>query len=136
MNNNETKMVIIIRKDLNMRKGKFISQAMHGVMGLMFGYMDEESSSETTIIKKFQYLKNSAMGKWLNSGYKKVTLYVNSEKELLEIKNNADRVYIPNHLVSDYGRTEFHGIKTKTCLVLGPDYSDELDQITGHLKLL
>ncbi|NJO65883.1 MAG: hypothetical protein HC836_49780, partial [Richelia sp. RM2_1_2] len=36
----------------------------------------------------------------------------------------------------DRGNTEFHGKYTETCLVIGPDYSNRIDEITGKLKLL
>ena len=43
---------------------------------------------------------------------------------------------IPCALIEDEGLTEFNGVKTKTCIAIGPWYADEIDQITGHLKLL
>jgi PTH2 family peptidyl-tRNA hydrolase len=36
----------------------------------------------------------------------------------------------------DAGLTEFNGVPTKTCIAIGPNWSDEIDEITGHLKLL
>ena len=39
-------------------------------------------------------------------------------------------------LITDAGLTEFNGVPTKTCLALGPDYPENIDPITGNLKLL
>jgi PTH2 family peptidyl-tRNA hydrolase len=40
------------------------------------------------------------------------------------------------HLITDSGRTEFHGKPTRTCLAIGPDEAAKIDQVTGHLELL
>jgi PTH2 family peptidyl-tRNA hydrolase len=40
------------------------------------------------------------------------------------------------YLCVDSGRTEFHGVLTPTCCAVGPDFSERVDPITGHLKLL
>jgi PTH2 family peptidyl-tRNA hydrolase len=40
------------------------------------------------------------------------------------------------HLITDSGRTEFHGQPTRTCLAIGPDEASKIDQVTGHLELL
>lgn len=34
------------------------------------------------------------------------------------------------------GKTEFHGVPTRTCLAIGPDDSEKIDAITGQLQLL
>ena len=39
-------------------------------------------------------------------------------------------------LITDAGHTEFHGVPTRTCLAIGPAWSDEIDAITGGLQLL
>jgi hypothetical protein len=39
-------------------------------------------------------------------------------------------------MITDAGLTEFNGVHTKTCIAIGPDWSDEIDPITKHLKLL
>lgn len=36
----------------------------------------------------------------------------------------------------DAGLTEFKGIPTKTCIAIGPADSNEINKISGHLKLL
>lgn len=40
------------------------------------------------------------------------------------------------HLITDSGKTEFHGEPTDTCLAIGPGEADKIDEITGHLQLL
>ena len=38
--------------------------------------------------------------------------------------------------VIDEGITMFNGVKTFTCIGIGPYYSEEIDKFTGSLKLL
>ena len=40
------------------------------------------------------------------------------------------------HLITDSGKTEFHGQPTRTCLAIGPDETEKIDPVTGHLELL
>lgn len=37
--------------------------------------------------------------------------------------------------ITDVGRTEFNGVPTITALAIGPNKSEDIDKITGHLKL-
>lgn len=63
-------------------------------------------------------------------------VYVNSEAELLEIVQAANDAGLYNALITDSGLTEFGGVPTKTCIAIGPAYSDRIDPVTRHLPLL
>ena len=63
-------------------------------------------------------------------------LGVDSEKELLDIWEEALDSDIPVSIIEDCGLTEFQGIKTKTAVAIGPAPNEIIDKITGHLKLL
>tara|TARA_Y100000310_G_scaffold266673_1_gene278287 strand:+ start:778 stop:1041 length:264 start_codon:yes stop_codon:yes gene_type:complete len=73
---------------------------------------------------------------WFQSSFAKIVLYVESEEELLTIKKNAEEAGIETHLITDSGKTEFHGIPTNTVVALGPDDSDKIDKVTGDLPML
>lgn len=115
----ETKQVIIIRKDLNMRRGKEIAQGSHASNQFLIDLINGGT------VKK-------CYSEWMNSGYKKVVLQCNSEQEILDIHTAAKEHDITSHIIEDLGLTEFNGVKTITCLALGPDYSDKIDTITGQ----
>ena len=72
----------------------------------------------------------------MESSFTKITVSVDSEDELIDIYNKAKDAGLTVHLITDSGLTEFHGIPTKTCLAIGPNFSEKIDPITGHLKLL
>ena len=61
---------------------------------------------------------------------------MDSEKELMEIHDKALETGLEVHLITDSGRTEFHRAPPNTCLAIGPDEADKIDEITGHLQLL
>ncbi len=114
-----SKMVIVMRKDLNMRKGKMIAQGAHAAIGAA---MLAEGSDE--------------YGDWLTHGTAKICVSVDSELELMAIFIQAKEAKLPVELITDSGRTEFAGVPTKTCLAIGPARADAIDKITGNLKLL
>lgn len=116
----ETKMIIVMRKDLNMRKGKMVAQGSHSAVGLSLWL----ESNPTDAYKD-----------WLDSSFKKICVSVNSEADLLAIYQKAVDAGLPAKLITDAGHTEFNGVPTKTCCaILG--YTNELDPITGELPLL
>lgn len=119
------KQVIVMRKDLNMRKGKLIAQGSHASLGAIMKYT-----------KGNKYDFPEVVDDWLNGAHTKICVSVDSEQELLDLYAKAIEQSINVHLVEDLGLTEFNGVKTLTCLALGPDYPEVLDPITGHLKLL
>lgn len=115
----ELKQVIVMRKDLNMRKGKMVAQGAHASMMAVLNHLD-----------------NPIVEQWLNDLFTKIVVSVDSEEELLEIYQTAAQYGLVASLVRDVGLTEFHGDRTFTCAAIGPDKSDIIDLHTGHLKLL
>ena len=131
MANNEPKQVIVVRKDLNMRKGKIAAQSAHASMGAILNY--NIGTEPDTIVLDLSY---KPLQEWLSGRFAKICVSVDSEEELLAIYELAKRNNVNVKLIQDAGLTEFNGVATLTCLALGPDYPENLDPITGHLKLL
>lgn len=130
------KQVIVMRKDLGMRKGKMVAQGSHASLGSLLKFFNKSKDSEGNITYSVQFPPDGILDNWLNGIFTKICLGVNSEEELMEIKRKCDEAEIPNALITDAGLTEFHGVPTKTCLGIGPWESDEIDKITGELSLL
>lgn len=125
----DTKQIIIIRKDLGMRKGKMIAQGAHASMKVFF-------DRAFTIPYSMTISLTPAIMEWVQGKFTKIAVGVNSETELLEIYRKADEAGLLCSLIQDQGLTEFNGIWTYTAVAIGPDYSDKIDKITGHLSLL
>jgi len=130
----KSKQVIVMRKDLNMRKGKMVSQGSHASLKVFFDKMKSEWIHED--IKRYHFLANMDMVEWIDGEFTKITVYVKSEEELLEIHNKAKQSGIPCSLIKDKGHTEFNGVETYTCCAIGPDSIEKVDIITSHLPLL
>lgn len=123
------KQVIAIRHDLKMRRGKQIAQGAHASMSFICRRLQEAG---TMSLVDF----TDAQRAWLAGTFAKVCCRVNSEAELMEIHDKALAAGLEVHLITDSGKTEFHGEPTRTCLAIGPDDADKIDAITGHLELL
>lgn len=105
--NNNIKQVIIVRTDLNMRKGKMVAQGAHASMKIFFDRMQPAlNTSGSTHWCEF----TPEMIKWMNSSFPKIVVSCDSEKELLDLKKQADDAGIISALILDEGRTEFKEI--------------------------
>lgn len=127
----EPKQVIVVRKDLNMRKGKIAAQSAHASLGAILNYSGRVYEGSINI-----NIEKPAVREWLEGRFTKVCVSVDSEQELLDIYQTAIDAGVNVKLIKDAGLTEFNGVPTLTCLALGPDYPDVINPITGHLKLL
>jgi len=138
-----SKQIIVMRKSffingkkVTPRKGKYVAQGAHASLKailneISFGsYADGKGNVSGEL-----FLKNgSAIQDWICGSFTKVCCEVETEEELLAIYNKAKEAGLITALIVDSGRTEFSGLPTTTCCsVLG--WSDELENITGHLKL-
>lgn len=111
------KQVILIRTDLRLPKGKLAAQCSHAAVEAAF------NSSR---------LKVAA---WRRSGAKKVVLKVKDEEELLGYKQFAKDAGLRTALITDAGKTVI-APGTITCLAIGPDDEEKIDEITGKLKMV
>ena len=127
-----TKQVIVIRRDLRMRRGKEIAQGAHASMA----WLAERVVQRMTPVGSVDHVDLSEAERvWLDSSFRKVTVKVGSEAELLAVYEKALEAGLVAHLITDRGLTEFGGIPTRTCLGIGPDYDDLIDPVTGDLEL-
>lgn len=127
-----TKQVIVIRRDLRMRRGKEIAQGAHASTA----WLAERVLARLTpagSVDRVQF--SEAERAWLTSSFRKVTVKVGSEPELLAVYEKALEAGLAAHLITDRGLTEFGGVPTRTCLAIGPDYDDLIDPVTGDLEL-
>jgi PTH2 family peptidyl-tRNA hydrolase len=72
---------------------------------------------------------------WLDHSFRKIVCYVDSLEELEAIHQKATDAGLISHMIEDNGATEFGGVKTKTCIAVGPAWEDKFIGITDHLKL-
>lgn len=111
------KLVILVRDDLNMSKGKLAVQCSH------------------TTIEAVLNSNKKIVDEWRKEGMKKVILKVDNLENLRNYENLARKEKLKAVLIKDAGLTEFKNTEI-TCLGIGPDKEGKIDKITGKLKLL
>ncbi len=123
------KQVIVVRKDLGMRKGKMIAQGAHASLKVLLDRATTDGASLAIPLSE-------PMAAWVSGRFTKVAVSVDSEEALDEIYTRAREAGLPCAMVVDAGRTEFHGVPTKTCCAVGPGWIEDVDAVTGELSLL
>jgi peptidyl-tRNA hydrolase, PTH2 family len=127
-----TKQVIVVRRDLRMRRGKEIAQGAHAATAWLAELVIRQMMPGGTV-NRVQL--SQAERAWLETSFRKVTVKVGSEEELMAVYAKALEAGLVIHLITDRGLTEFGGVPTRTCLAIGPDYDDVIDPVTGDLEL-
>lgn len=117
---NNYKMVLVVRNDLKMGKGKIGAQCGHGAVG----------AYQKTVQRNPRLVRA-----WENTGCAKIALRVESEPEMMAIKRAAEAHNLTTCLIRDAGRTQIEP-NSKTVLAIGPATVEDIDKVTGHLKLL
>ncbi|XP_780704.2 peptidyl-tRNA hydrolase 2, mitochondrial isoform X2 [Strongylocentrotus purpuratus] len=115
----EYKLVLVVRNDLKMGKGKVAAQCSHATLGCF---------KKGTRIRP-EWLKN-----WEVDGQPKVVLKVQDEQSLLVLSGQATRKGLPTSIIQDAGRTQI-APGSKTVLGIGPGPAELIDEVTGDLKL-
>lgn len=123
------KQVIVMRKDLGMRKGKMIAQGAHASLKVLLdaGAIDDDALTIALA---------PPLRAWLTGRFTKVCVGVESEAALDAVVARARAASVPCAVIVDAGVTEFHGVATKTCCAVGPAWVEDVDAITGELGLL
>jgi len=110
------KQAIVARTDVGMGQGKLAAQVAHASLS---AYEDADDRTRTA---------------WKGEGQKKVVLNGDSERQLFELADRAERKGLPNAVVRDAGHTQLQP-GTVTALAVGPGEDDIVDAVTGDLSL-
>jgi peptidyl-tRNA hydrolase, PTH2 family len=111
------KQVIVVNEALRLPCGKLAAQVAHAAVAVLLAADPDHVEA------------------WLAAGMPKIVLQVNNEAELLAVYERAKDKQIPAELIRDAGKTVV-AAGTITCLGLGPAPREEIDSVTGSLKLL
>ncbi len=135
------KQMIVVRRDLKMRKGKIAAQAGHACVTAVLMALEKEDrlgdimTEGDWITLRPTDKEATPLSDWFLNGTAKICVYVDSEEELLEIDQKAKEQGFISALIRDAGHTEFHGVPTYTCLALEPLTPELTEPLTGHLPL-
>ena len=139
----KAKQMIVMRRDLKMRKGKIAAQAGHAcVEATLMALARENRLSQVRLnaAESLVYLDHdrqdaTPLSDWFDAGVAKVCVYVDSEEALLDLYERGRELGFAVALIRDAGFTEFHGEPTFTCLAFEPLPAEKIDPLTGELPL-
>ncbi|KAL5032512.1 hypothetical protein BDV3_001069 [Batrachochytrium dendrobatidis] len=116
------KMILLVRIDLGMTKGKVAAQCCHAALA---AYLIAKS-------------KNSQTREWLKAwerlGQAKITLKCPDEATMLDMQKKARSIGLPAKSICDAGHTQI-AAGSRTVLAIGPGPVDLVDQVSGEFKL-
>ncbi|CDS82301.1 related to PTH2-aminoacyl-tRNA hydrolase [Sporisorium scitamineum] len=116
----ECKMMLAVRMDIKMEKGKIAAQCGHATLAAY--------KLAKRVTPKF-------VKQWERRGQAKVAVKCPDGQKMLELEAKAKELGIAARSIIDAGRTQI-APNTRTVLGLGPAPVSLMDQLTGNLKLL
>jgi peptidyl-tRNA hydrolase, PTH2 family len=119
--NEEVKLMLVVRADLGMTKGKIAAQCGHATLAVYRAL----TANPTTM---------PMLKRWESHGQPKIALKCESEDQLLMLQGQAISLGLPAKVIRDAGRTQIEANSATVLGVLGP--KGLVDQVTGDLKLL
>ncbi|MCJ1309058.1 Gluconate transport-inducing protein [Agyrium rufum] len=134
----ECKLVLVLRTDLGMTKGKMAAQAAHAALACYMSLSSSSASSPSSTSSSPSTPSSTThpiLRRWLSAGQPKIALQCKSEEEIYELQAKALSLGLCARVVRDAGRTQIASGST-TCLGIGPGPKSVVDGVTGHLKLL
>ncbi|XP_045503250.1 peptidyl-tRNA hydrolase 2, mitochondrial [Colias croceus] len=116
----EYKLVLVVRTDLGMSKGKIAAQCGHAAVGAFEKALQRDPEG---------------LRCWQATGQAKVAVKTDSVDDMKQIADNAKKMGIITSMIRDAGRTQI-APNSITVLGVGPAPKDVVDKVTGHSKLL
>ncbi|XP_051891497.1 peptidyl-tRNA hydrolase 2, mitochondrial isoform X2 [Pristis pectinata] len=113
------KMVLVVRNDLKMGKGKVAAQCSHAAV---------------SAYRQLQIRNPDLLRQWEYCGQPKVVVKAPDEDSIMGLLMHAKELGLTISLIQDAGRTQIAS-GSRTVLGIGPASAELVDQVTGHLKL-
>ncbi|XP_004501150.1 uncharacterized protein [Cicer arietinum] len=116
----DLKLILVVRQDLKMKSGKIASQCAHAATGMYAELMRSD---------------RSLLRQWEQCGQPKIVVTCRNQQEMNKLKEAAESIGLPTFVVADAGRTQVSA-GSKTVLAVGPGPKASVDSVTGRLALL
>lgn len=113
------KLVLVVRDDLQMTPGKVAAQCVHAALA---------------VVRIVETSNPVNLGRWKRTGETTICLKCSGPGDLELLESSASSIGLPTSMVRDAGRTQV-APSTQTVLAIGPAPVSEIDSITGHLRL-
>lgn len=147
----ECKLVLVVRTDLGMTKGMFLSLPLPRTVSQGARELTRETGKIAaqcghatlacykSLVRESQKNPSGAAAKllrrWEQRGQAKIAVQIKSQDEMLVLMGQARSLGVTAEVIADAGRTQIDP-GSLTVLGVGPAPKSVVDKITGHLKLL
>ncbi|EHK18350.1 uncharacterized protein TRIVIDRAFT_47283 [Trichoderma virens Gv29-8] len=121
----ECKLVLVVRTDLGMTKGKIAAQCSHATLACYKALARADPASP----------ERKVLARWERFGQAKIAVQIKSQADMLELRGKARAMGLTAEVIQDAGRTQIEA-GSMTVLGVGPGPKSLVDKVTGHLKLL
>lgn len=121
------KQVIVVRKDLKLRKSKLASLAAHAAMQFILDNNESDRPDELQVKLSQQEVH------WIKGSFDKDVLGVDSQDALSDMVLKAELNGVNVYSIFDKSKKPDEGPQL-VCAAFGPDEEDQLAQIVGSLK--
>ncbi|KAJ2848632.1 hypothetical protein IWW36_003182 [Coemansia brasiliensis] len=115
----DIKLVLVIRTDLGMSKGKVAAQCSHATLACY----KEARKRAAELVRQWEVM-----------GQTKVTLKCSSEEEMVQMERKARNCGLIAQSICDAGRTQI-AAGSRTVLGIGPGPASLVNKVSGHLQL-
>ncbi|TQW00007.1 hypothetical protein V2A60_005420 [Cordyceps javanica] len=126
LTNEECKLVLVVRTDLGMTKGKIAAQCSHATLACYKALASNPDPNSTA---------RKMLARWEKYGQAKIAVQLKSQDEMLQLCRKAREMGLTAEVIKDAGRTQIEA-GSMTVLGVGPAPRSLVDEVTGHLKLL
>ncbi|KAL7794001.1 peptidyl-tRNA hydrolase PTH2 domain-containing protein [Trichoderma afarasin] len=121
----ECKLVLVVRTDLGMTKGKIAAQCSHATLACYKALARADPASA----------ERKVLARWERFGQAKIAVQIKGQAEMLELRGKARAMGLTAEVIQDAGRTQIEA-GSMTVLGVGPGPKSLVDKVTGDLKLL
>jgi len=132
----DVKQVVVVRKDLQWKRGKLASQVAQAAMQFLLDNNEAERNDEVVI------RLTPAEASWLSGSFSSVVVGVDSEDALRNLIFRAQLADIEVHPTFAGNIEELEEERDDddspklTCAAFGPCEAEDIDKLTGHLRAL
>lgn len=121
------KQVIVVRKDLKLKKGKIALLTAHAAMQFILDNNESDRPDELQVKLSQQEIQ------WLKGSFEKEVLGIDSQDALSSMVLRAELNGINVYSIFDKSKKPDEGPQL-VCAAFGPDEEDQLAQVVGSLK--
>lgn len=116
----EYKLAVVVREDLGLSPGKAAVQVAHAAVSCALAARRRQKA---------------VFRAWMDEGQRKVALRAVDLEALRDLALRAEALGLTTKMITDAGLTEVPP-GTTTCLGIGPGPEEQVDKVTGQLKLM